>query len=450
MGLSKHACQSTSLHGKPYLLRIKIACAPVAMQKTASNDGERSLTDERRASATGTTGKTRTFPRHLTETYDIDSRIGAGTFSTVYRCVKRSTGQVFALKRIAKDDCPENSAKNIGSEISFMKLAGRHENIVGCYDVQLQGPWIHIVVDMFTGGDLIDVLNKHYQDYGRVKDPQLAYITRQMAMAIAHIHSLQIIHRDVKGENFLADRPNMGDPECTIALADFGSATRLQPGKRLAERVGTEAFWAPEVWQSDYEYLADVWAMGLTTFILLKGELPFEGQENVCVDGGPEIPFPSWCSNLCADFLRECISADQQRRPNAQKALQHKWLDASVIELRNIKSRSKNPVQCVTSCTSGMFKAVGAIACFAVSICGCCLDTLLSSVHETPKATSVTTDGEGTSAGSGSVPTSCPDDAADGIDITMLGQKEVISSTVAAAPGVNISTHVGIPPHMST
>eukprot|EP00434_Breviolum_minutum_P036763 symbB.v1.2.032586.t1/scaffold3927.1/size48165/2 len=68
-------------------------------------------------------------------------------------------------------------------------------------------------MDLFEGGDLVDGLNLHRRAKGRLKNWQLRHLAKQMAAAVTHVHSLQIIHRDVKGENFLSDRPNIGDQD---------------------------------------------------------------------------------------------------------------------------------------------------------------------------------------------------------------------------------------------
>lgn len=263
----------------------------------------------------------RVFPKHLVEIYDIDGMLGAGAFSTVWRCIHRATGVVRAVKKI---DTSELSPREIAHEIALMRLL-RHENVVRCYDVFLEAQFVNVVVDMFQGGDLIDGLSLHHSRAGFVPDAQLARIARQMLAAVAHVHSLLIVHRDVKGENFLSDRPDIGDPECRVALADFGTAQRLEPGETLATQVGTPAFWAPEVWEGRYEYLVDVWAVGITTFILMAGRLPFETSENC---PAPKLVLPKGTSAACSSFIHSCLVADVQERPLAADLSNHEWLTA--------------------------------------------------------------------------------------------------------------------------
>lgn len=265
------------------------------------------------------------FPKHLVEIYDIDGVLGQGAFSTVWRCRHRTTGQVRAVKKI---DTSELSPREIAHEIALMRLL-RHENVVRCYDVFLEAQFVNIVVDMFNGGDLVDGLNAHRKARGRVPDAQLAHLARQMVAAVAHVHSLQIVHRDIKGENFLSDRQDIGDPDCRVALADFGTAVRIEPGEQLNSRVGTPAFWAPEMWAGGYDFLVDVWALGVTAFVLVAGALPFDGEAQICkptANGERPCKVPSCASELCRDFISRCLEKDPSGRPQAAEAAHHRWM----------------------------------------------------------------------------------------------------------------------------
>lgn len=319
------------------------------------------------------------LPKHLVEIYDVDVQLGKGAFSTIWHCVHRTSGQQRAMKRIDTSDlCP----REIAHEIALMRLL-RHENVVKCYDVFLEAQYVNIVVDLFTGGDLVDGLNLHRRSRGRVPDVQLALVTRQMVAAISHVHSLQIIHRDIKGENFLSDRPDIGDPEVRVVLSDFGTAVRIEPGQETSGIVGTPAFWAPEVFTGKYDFLVDVWAVGVTVFILLTGALPFDGEEQICRPAAPgKAPFvvPYFASSLCTSFITSCLLQDRGSRPRAAEVAQHSWLSARGDGARRLSGRP-DPA----SVASGTARAIGGVADFLgaciVGCCSClgfCLDLLLS------------------------------------------------------------------------
>ncbi|CAJ1374942.1 unnamed protein product [Effrenium voratum] len=130
----------------------------------------------------------------------------------------KTSGQIRAIKKI---DTTDLSPREVAHEIAIMRFL-RHENVVRCYDVFLEGQYVHVVMDMFNGGDLVDGLNVHRRAHGRLPSRQLRNLASQMSQAIAHVHALQIIHRDVKGENFLSDRPNIGDPAVKVGDRSSG------------------------------------------------------------------------------------------------------------------------------------------------------------------------------------------------------------------------------------
>lgn len=251
--------------------------------------------------------------------YDVTEFLAEGMAGTVCRCVHRATGKIRAVKKI---DPEKFSPRDIAHEIVLMRLL-RHENVVKCYDVFLEANFVNIVVDMFNGGDLVDGLNNHHKTYGQIPDGQLAYIANQMVAAISHVHSLKIIHRDVKGENFLLDR-RIGDPNCRVALTDFGTAVRLEADARLHDQCGTVSFWSPEMWHGDYDWAVDVWAVGVTVFILAAGDVPFKGKEEVC--GAKALRKPWAASPLCMGFINACLCRSSKRRPTASELMRCSWL----------------------------------------------------------------------------------------------------------------------------
>jgi serine/threonine protein kinase len=264
------------------------------------------------------------FPASLLERYDVkdDKPIAFGRFSKVFTSQCRCTGKKYAIKQLGFVGTP----RKIAHEIAMMKLCGHHRNVVTCYGVYLGATSINIIVDMFRGGDLIDGLFVHCAAArGRIPDSLLARMCHQMVSALRHVHQLHIIHRDMKGENFLLSMKDITDSQCRIAISDFGNATWLDPGQELCAKAGTSAFWAPEVWSCKYNFQADVWALALTVFILLAGDLPFTGKDEICRPGGPRYEFPTGTSAKCKDFIQLCLTEDPRKRLTIEEAYSHLW-----------------------------------------------------------------------------------------------------------------------------
>merc|ERR1719336_234413 len=97
----------------------------------------------------------------------------------------------------------------------------------------------------------------HWETKGPIPMAAVQHLTQQMWRAVAFLHSKSCVHRDVKGDNFMMDLPELENTANRIYLGDFGNAIELKPGARLANRSGTRDFWAPEVYAQSYAHKVD-------------------------------------------------------------------------------------------------------------------------------------------------------------------------------------------------
>lgn len=83
------------------------------------------------------------------------------------------------------------------------------------------------------------------------------------------------MHRDLKPENILLEQGKHYDQ---IKMIDFGTSLVYDPNQKLAEKLGTPYYIAPEVLNKNYSSKCDIWSCGVITYILLSGVPPFNGQ----------------------------------------------------------------------------------------------------------------------------------------------------------------------------
>ncbi|XP_040562734.1 death-associated protein kinase 2 isoform X1 [Gallus gallus] len=119
-----------------------------------------------------------------------------------------------------------------------------------------------------------------------------------------------------------------------IKLIDFGLAHKIEDGVEFKNIFGTPEFVAPEI--VNYEPLglaADMWSIGVITYILLSGASPFLGETKqetlaniTAVNYEFDEEFFSNTSDLAKDFIRKLLVKDTRKRLTIQEALSHPWI----------------------------------------------------------------------------------------------------------------------------
>jgi serine/threonine protein kinase len=125
-------------------------------------------------------------------------------------------------------------------------------------------------MELCTGGTLSSKL--HERGY-KLSEKLVARYIHQTLTAIFYLHEYGIAHRDIKPNNILLT-DNTENAE--IKLIDFGLSRILGPNETCKEPYGTLVYLAPEVLQeSNYSKQVDIWSVGVMTYLLLLGKLPF-------------------------------------------------------------------------------------------------------------------------------------------------------------------------------
>jgi len=165
-------------------------------------------------------------------------------------------------------------------------------------------------------------------DQGCYSEKDTADTIWQVLLAINYIHCHGIVHRDVKLENFLYDAKGSNH----LKLIDFGFSKVWDINTKMQACVGTLAYVAPEVLEKSYTSQCDLWSIGVLTYILLSGGMPFEGTKDEqikAIQNGSVTFDPEYWSNVSEQaqhFVRGLLQVDPARRLSAQQALQHPFL----------------------------------------------------------------------------------------------------------------------------
>ncbi|KAB5528560.1 hypothetical protein PHYPO_G00141630 [Pangasianodon hypophthalmus] len=268
---------------------------------------------------------------NVVEHYEIGEELGSGQFAVVRKCRKKSTGYEYAAKFIKKRRSKSSrrgvSKEDIEREVSILKQI-QHPNVITLHDVFENKNEVILILELVAGGELFDFLAEKES----LSEEEATEFLKQILDGVNYLHSKHIAHFDLKPENIML--LNRSVPHPRIKLIDFGLAHKIDFSNDFKNIFGTPEFVAPEV--VNYEPLgleADMWSVGVITYILLSGASPFLGENkqetlaNVsAVDYEFDEEYFSNTSSLAKDFIARLLIKDPKKRMTIQDSLQHPWI----------------------------------------------------------------------------------------------------------------------------
>lgn len=286
-------------------------------------------------------------PENVEEFYDVGDELGSGQFAVVRRCRHRTSGVEYAAKFIKKRRSKSSrrgvTREDIEREVNILKEI-QHPNIITLHEVFENKAEVILILELVAGGELFDFLAEKES----LSEEEATQFLKQILDGVHYLHSKRIAHFDLKPENIML--LNRSVPHPRIKLIDFGLAHKIDFGNDFKNIFGTPEFVAPEV--VNYEPLgleADMWSVGVITYILLSGASPFLGdnkQETLAnvsaVDYTFDEEFFSNTSVLAKDFIARLLVKDPKKRMTIQDSLQHPWIKPK--DTQQVLSRKESAV----------------------------------------------------------------------------------------------------------
>ena len=240
------------------------------------------------------------------------------------------------MKSICKRD-PTVKPGGLAREIMLLQEMD-HDNIVKLIDVYEDADYVHLVTDLFEGGELFDrIVEESPNDangFPCIPEEEAARIVNGILEGVSYMHTRNIVHRDIKPENVLFESPAQGSK---VKIADFGLSRKHFPRRNdppMTTVVGTSYYIAPEVLRGRYDGgSCDLWSVGVIAYVLLCGYPPFNGTNGDKVHqsvlrGRIRFPIGEWndISADALDFVYRLLLKDPRRRMTMEQALTHPWM----------------------------------------------------------------------------------------------------------------------------
>lgn len=272
-----------------------------------------------------------------TKIYAKVKKVGQGASGSVFVAKNIHTGSHVAIKQMDLFSQPRKEL--IVNEVLVMRES-QHPNIVNYLDSYLIKRELWVVMEYMEGGSLTDIIDSSSMD-----EPQIAAICLETVKGLSHLHSRDIIHRDIKSDNVLLDLDGR------VKITDFGFCAKLTAdrGKR-ATMVGTPYWMAPEVVkQKEYGAKVDIWSLGIMAIEMTEGEPPYLEEEPlkalylIATNGTPMLKDPDKMSSVFKSFLGRCLEVDVTSRASADQLIRHPFLSiaCSQIALADLMKRAK-------------------------------------------------------------------------------------------------------------
>eukprot|EP01012_Entosiphon_sulcatum_P022163 TRINITY_DN27071_c0_g1_i1.p1 TRINITY_DN27071_c0_g1~~TRINITY_DN27071_c0_g1_i1.p1 ORF type:complete len:699 (-),score=75.02 TRINITY_DN27071_c0_g1_i1:162-2237(-) len=263
------------------------------------------------------------------EWYLLEEVLGRGNYGQVFKGMNRATRELVAMKQF---DSP-TLQREVGLLIRFS-----HPNIVrylGTCETAKFGSMV--ILELCANGSVAALLERS----GPLPIEKIKEIMKDVLQGLAYLHSMGVVHRDVKPPNILIADTGV------CKLADFGVSRETSSLPTTASITGTLRYLSPEALNGKVSPAQDVWASGVTAIELKENRVPWANLGMFVSDAhllGTIItgryPIPKDLPRNMTEFLELCLRKNHDTRWQAVQLLEHPFLSETNVSPPSTRSAS--------------------------------------------------------------------------------------------------------------
>mmetsp|Transcript_67542 Transcript_67542/g.130506 ORF Transcript_67542/g.130506 Transcript_67542/m.130506 type:complete len:471 (+) Transcript_67542:55-1467(+) len=288
--------------------------------------------------------------------YLLEKKLGQGAFSNVYAATSIAHGGDVAVKvtdlrtntrgKVVDAAIESETEEAVRNEVEVLKYVRDEQHCIQFLQEYREGVLSYIVTERCEFS-----LCQAFESMSELNERTLVHFVRGMLRALMGIHSLLVVHRDIKPDNFLCTGKDM-----QVKLCDFGLAKILPSAtcSSLSGVYGTAPFMSPEMLsKTGYGAATDVWSVGVIVYVMIFARFPYEPDKRTAKAMKLAIlsgsPVPSYTLPVKKDraqkpdvskevtlFMRRLLDRNPVFRPSAKQALQMLWI--SLPDAANVRS----------------------------------------------------------------------------------------------------------------
>ena len=252
--------------------------------------------------------------------FNILSKIGEGSYSTVLKVQRIEDGNIYALKRVKFYKLSEKEKENALNEIRILASV-KNKNVISYKEAFFdeKDSSLGIVMEYADKGDLFQLITERKKTKNYFTEQEVWKIFIQLLNGLKALHDFKILHRDIKSANVFLFKGGI----CKLGDLNVSKVARKGLGYT---QTGTPYYASPEVWEEKpYDSKSDVWSLGCVMYEMITLRPPFQAKsmeelyKKVMRGNYPRIP--SKYSEDLSDAIKLMIQVEAGARPSCEELL---------------------------------------------------------------------------------------------------------------------------------